>query len=124
MRYRHPLTRPRLCTDVKQLVHFFREPTWIVPPRLEILSQGEAGTTLDTIQYDEEGRFSPDKIPKSKSAPDLSSKFVKAVEKETNNNFFAVSAVHFLYTIDHGKFLQLHADMRVSRSTVTDLEGF
>ncbi len=124
MRYWHPLTLPGLGADVKQLVHFFREPTWIVPPRLEILAEGGAGAMLDTIQYDEEGRFSPEQIAKFKSDPDFYRNFVKAVEKETNNNFFAVSVILSLYTIDHCKALQSHADLRFSPSAVADLEGF
>lgn len=49
---------------------------------------------LDKIQYDEEGRFSPEQIAKFKSDPEFYRQFVKAIEKETNNNFYVVRATH------------------------------
>ena len=47
---------------------------------------------LDMIQLDGDGRYSSEQIAKFKSDPDLYRKFIKAIEKETNNSFLVVRA--------------------------------
>jgi hypothetical protein len=47
---------------------------------------------LDMIELDGDGRYSSEQIAKFKSDPDLYRKFIKAIEKETNNSFLVVRA--------------------------------
>ncbi|KAI1080434.1 FAD/NAD(P)-binding domain-containing protein [Whalleya microplaca] len=78
---------PALQPDVKHLVHFVREPTWIVPPRLQTLQMGKASSILDNIETDEAGNFTPAQIEKFRSDPSFYQTFVKTVEEEVNSNF-------------------------------------
>ena len=45
---------------------------------------------LDMIELDGDGRYSSEQIAKFKSDPNLYRKFIKAIEKETNNSFLVV----------------------------------
>ncbi|OTA70164.1 FAD/NAD(P)-binding domain-containing protein [Hypoxylon sp. EC38] len=78
---------PAIQPDVKHLVHFVREPTWIVPPRIQTLLMGKAGNILDKIEMDADGNFTPAQIEKFRTDPSFYRTFVKAVEEEVNANF-------------------------------------
>jgi hypothetical protein len=76
---------------VKELVHVVRSPTWIVPPFLSTLKMGRAAETLDDIEMDEKMNFSKAQIDRFKRDPVYYRRFVKAIEREVNNNFRIVS---------------------------------
>ncbi|RSL71786.1 hypothetical protein CEP53_001363 [Fusarium sp. AF-6] len=72
---------------VKSLVHFVREPTWVVPSRLQILVQGAGGGVLDEVGLRENADFTEAQIERFKSDPEFYMKFVKAVEEVVSDNF-------------------------------------
>lgn len=71
----------------KQVVHFIKEATWIVPPRMQSLAMSRAGGILEQIDLDEHERFTPAQIERFKADPELYRTFVKAIEEQVNNNF-------------------------------------
>lgn len=73
--------------DVKHMVHVVRSPSWIAPPGLVNLSHSNAASILSKIDMDENGNFTATQIKKFKESPEDYSKFVKAIELETNQNF-------------------------------------
>lgn len=73
--------------DVKQMVHVVRSPSWIAPPGLVNLSFSNAASILSKTDIDENGNFTEAQIKKFKESPEDYSKFVKAIELETNQNF-------------------------------------
>ncbi|KAF7557760.1 hypothetical protein G7Z17_g496 [Cylindrodendrum hubeiense] len=81
---------PAIQKGAKQLVHFIREPTWIVPPRIQTLSMSKAGDILEEIEFDEEERFTSAQVERFKTDPKLYRTFVKAIEEQVNSNFFIV----------------------------------
>lgn len=73
---------------MKKLVHIIRQPTWILPPRIQIFSIiGNAGEVLKQIEIDTEENFTPEQIARFESDPEFYRAFVKTIEKEVNNNF-------------------------------------
>jgi hypothetical protein len=72
----------------KQLVHFIREATWIVPPRTQSLAK--ASGMLEQIELDGHERFTPAQIERFKADPELYRTFVKAIENQVNHNFSIV----------------------------------
>lgn len=78
-------------TDVKNLVHFVREPTWVVPSRLQLLARGAGGGVLSEVGLKENTDFTQAQIDRFKSDPAFYKKFVKAVEEVVNGNFPIVS---------------------------------
>ncbi|KAJ4287675.1 hypothetical protein N0V90_012378 [Kalmusia sp. IMI 367209] len=80
-------------TEVKNLIHFVRSPTWIAPPALQTLSAGQAGGSLEDIDLDTDGNFSHDQIERFRANPKLYRAFVKAVEEEVNSRFPIVSCL-------------------------------
>ncbi len=74
----------------KQLVHFIREATWIVPPRIQSLAMSQASGILEQIELDEHEKFTPAQIERFKANPELYRTFVKAIENQVNNNFSIV----------------------------------
>ncbi|KAI0151390.1 hypothetical protein BJ166DRAFT_486103 [Pestalotiopsis sp. NC0098] len=81
---------PAMQEGARKLVHFIREPTWIVPPRLQSLALTKAAGILSQIDMDDEENFTSEQIGKFKADPVLYTKFVKAVEEQVNSNFFIV----------------------------------
>ncbi|KAI8165834.1 FAD-binding monooxygenase moxY [Colletotrichum sp. SAR 10_70] len=79
--------------DVKELVHFVREPTWVVPGRLQLLAQGAAGGILGEVGMRENADFTEAQIDRFKTDPIFYKKFVKAVEEVVNGNFPIVTSV-------------------------------
>jgi cation diffusion facilitator CzcD-associated flavoprotein CzcO len=99
-------------TVVSELVHFVRSPTWVVPPRLQVLANSKAGEVITQVEMDEEGNFSAEHIERFKADPAFYKRFVKAVEEEVNGNFPIVSlqlvvlvlqvSIRLIYTLtDH-----------------------
>ncbi|KAF4867728.1 FAD-binding monooxygenase moxY [Colletotrichum siamense] len=78
---------PEIQPDVKELVHFVREPTWVVPGRLQLLAQGAAGGILGEVGMRENADFTEAQIERFKTDPTFYKKFVKAVEEVVNGNF-------------------------------------
>ncbi|KAK1474357.1 monooxygenase [Colletotrichum tamarilloi] len=76
--------------DAKEMIHFIRGPTWIMPPRVQTLLLGKAKQTMEQIELDDDENFTPAQIHKFKSDPALYKSFVKAIEEQVNNNFFLV----------------------------------
>lgn len=76
--------------DVKELVHFVRSPTWIVPPQQQALTASEAGEILQSVEMDGD-KFTEAQIEKFKSSPEYYLQFVKAVEEQINSKFSLVS---------------------------------
>ncbi|KAK1512517.1 monooxygenase [Colletotrichum costaricense] len=76
--------------DAKEMIHFIRGPTWIMPPRVQTLLLGKAKQTMEQIELDDDENFTPAQIDKFKSDPALYKSFVKAIEEQVNNNFFLV----------------------------------
>lgn len=76
---------------MKELVHFVREPTWVVPGRLQLLAQGAAGGILGEVGMRENADFTEAQIDRFKTDPIFYKKFVKAVEEVVNGNFPIVS---------------------------------
>lgn len=74
----------------KQLVHFIREATWIVPPRIQSLAMSQASGILEQIELNEHEKFTPAQIERFKANPELYRTFVKAIENQVNNNFSIV----------------------------------
>lgn len=72
-----------------------REPTWVVPSRLQLLAQGAGGGVLGEVSMDENSYFTKDQIERFKSDPEFYKKFVKAVEEVVNGNFPLVSCTLF-----------------------------
>ncbi|CAK7237122.1 hypothetical protein SBRCBS47491_009868 [Sporothrix bragantina] len=80
---------PAIQPDVKKLVHFVREPTWIVPSRLQLITQGqgEEGSVLSELKIEPDGSFPPSQIERFKKDKVFYRKFVKSVEEVVNSNF-------------------------------------
>ncbi|KAK2772208.1 phenylacetone monooxygenase [Colletotrichum kahawae] len=78
---------PEIQPDVKELVHFVREPTWVVPGRLQLLAQGAAGGILGEVGMRENADFTEAQIERFKTDRIFYRKFVKAVEEVVNGNF-------------------------------------
>ncbi|KAJ4176313.1 hypothetical protein NW755_014487 [Fusarium falciforme] len=78
---------PEIQPEVKSLIHFVREPTWVVPSRLQVLAQGAGGGVLDEVGLKENSDFTEAQIERFKSDPVFYKKFVKAVEEVVNGNF-------------------------------------
>ena len=74
------------------MVHFVREPTWIVPGRLQLLAQGGGGGIFEELELDEDETFTEKQIRRFESDPKFYRRFVKAVEEVVNGNFPLVSA--------------------------------
>lgn len=81
-----PRARLTIAIDVKELVHFIRSPTWIVPPRLQTLAAGKAASVLSTIDLDGE-QFTDAQIEKFKADPGFYDNFLRVIEKESNVSF-------------------------------------
>ncbi|KAK1676414.1 hypothetical protein BDP55DRAFT_550601 [Colletotrichum godetiae] len=81
---------PAVQKDAKEMIHFIRGPTWIMPPRVQTLLLGRATQTMEQIELDEDENFTPAQIAKFKSDPALYKSFVKAIEEQVNSNFFMV----------------------------------
>jgi hypothetical protein len=80
-----------MSTDVKELVHFVREPTWVVPSRLDLLLQSGGNGILSDVGLEENADFTEAQIDRFKSDPEFYKKFVKDVEEIVNGNFPLVS---------------------------------
>jgi len=80
-----------LSEGARELFHFIRGPTWIVPSRVQVLSASKAKHVMEQIELDDDERFTPAQIEKFKSDPEFYKKFVKAIEEQVNSNFFIVS---------------------------------
>ncbi|OAA68498.1 flavin-binding monooxygenase [Niveomyces insectorum RCEF 264] len=78
---------PAIQPDVKKLVHIVRTPTWIVPPRIQVMSMGGAGEVLKTVELDGQENFAAEQIERFKTDPAFYRTFVKTIEKEVNNTF-------------------------------------
>ncbi|KAK3935553.1 hypothetical protein QBC46DRAFT_358167 [Diplogelasinospora grovesii] len=78
---------PALQPDVQRLVHFVRDPTWMAPPRLQVLAAGAAGNMLSEVELDENECFTPAQIARFKADPQFYRRFVKSVEQEVNGNY-------------------------------------
>ncbi|KAL3460223.1 FAD/NAD(P)-binding domain-containing protein [Aspergillus heterothallicus] len=78
---------PEIQRDVKHLVHFVREPTWVVPSRLQLLAQSAGGGVLNEVSMDENSNFTDGQIERFKADPAFYKRFVKAVEEVVNGNF-------------------------------------
>ncbi|KAH8675791.1 hypothetical protein BX600DRAFT_432344 [Xylariales sp. PMI_506] len=80
---------PALQPDVKKLYHLFRNPTWIVPPRVMTMKimGGPAKDIFSQIEMDEKENFTAAQIEKFKSDPQFYKKFVKIVEKDISSAF-------------------------------------
>ncbi|RSL49542.1 hypothetical protein CEP54_012383 [Fusarium duplospermum] len=78
---------PEIQPAVMSLVHFVREPTWVVPSRLQLLAQGAGGGVLDEVDLKENADFTEAQIERFKSDPEFYKKCVKAVEQVVNGNF-------------------------------------
>ncbi|CAJ2501024.1 Uu.00g038770.m01.CDS01 [Anthostomella pinea] len=80
---------PAIQPGVKELYHFVRTPTWIVPPRIMTMKVigGPAKPMLSQIELDEKENFTPTQIEKFKSDPTFYRKFVKAIEQDINGAF-------------------------------------
>ena len=89
-----PLLTKTLHKGVQELIHFIREPTWMVPPRLQSLSLLKAVGVLAQIEMDDEGRFTPEQIRRFEADHDFYLRFIKAVEEQVNSNFSIVSNRH------------------------------
>ncbi|KAL3485044.1 FAD/NAD(P)-binding domain-containing protein [Aspergillus germanicus] len=85
--YSNPNAKYIAIADVKNLVHFVREPTWVVPSRLQLLAQGAGGGVLSQVSMDENSDFTKAQIERFKSDPIFYRRFVKAVEEVVNGNF-------------------------------------
>ncbi|KAI4597981.1 hypothetical protein KJ359_003789 [Pestalotiopsis sp. 9143b] len=81
---------PSMQESARELIHFIREPTWIVPPRLQSLALTKAAGVLSQIEMDDEENFTTEQIQKFKADPIFYTKFVKAIEEQVNSNFFIV----------------------------------
>ncbi|KAH7152645.1 hypothetical protein EDB81DRAFT_647222 [Dactylonectria macrodidyma] len=77
---------PEIQKNAKHLVHFVREPTWIVPSRLQTLAQ-TSGSILSQVEINENEGFSKAQIERFKSDPVFYRKFIKAIEEVVNGNF-------------------------------------
>jgi hypothetical protein len=84
-------------SEVKELVHFIRSPTWIVPPQQDTLAggSGKAAEILENVEMDG-AKFTPQQIEKFKASPAYYLEFVKAVEEEVNSKFPLVSLLPHL----------------------------
>ncbi|KAK2603294.1 hypothetical protein N8I77_009760 [Diaporthe amygdali] len=81
---------PAIQQRARELVHFIRGPTWIVPPRVQVLSASKAKHIMEQIELDEDERFTSGQIERFKSDPELYKLFVKAIEEQVNSNFSIV----------------------------------
>lgn len=68
-------------------MHFVRDPTWVVPGRLQLLAQGAGGGILSEVDMKENADFTAKQIERFKYDPAFYKKFVKAVEEVVNGNF-------------------------------------
>lgn len=84
-----------MLLDVKQIVHFARGPTWVVPGRLQQITQSTADGILSELAMDEQANFTKEQIERFKSDPVYYRKFVKTVEEVVNGNFPLVSTILF-----------------------------
>lgn len=73
-------------------MHFVREPTWIVPSRLQLIAQSR-GSILEGVEINEDEGFSKAQIERFKSDPVFYRKFIKAIEEVVNGNFPLVSPI-------------------------------
>lgn len=73
-------------------MHFVREPTWIVPSRLQLIAQSRA-SILEGVEINEDEGFSKAQIERFKSDPVFYRKFIKAIEEVVNGNFPLVSPI-------------------------------
>ncbi|KAI5923316.1 hypothetical protein F4810DRAFT_669760 [Camillea tinctor] len=80
---------PVIQPDVKELYHFVRTPTWVIPPRIMTMKimGGPAKEILDQIELDEKENFTKAQIEKFKNDPIFYRKFVMAIEKDINSFF-------------------------------------
>jgi cation diffusion facilitator CzcD-associated flavoprotein CzcO len=79
-------------TDVKTLHHFIRTPTWIIPPRLEMMKMGPLAPVLSQLEMDAQANFAPSQIEKFKGSSALYDMFCDALEQESHGKF------HFVLT--------------------------
>lgn len=79
-------------------MHFVREPTWIVPSRLQTLAQ--SGGSILEVEINEDEGFSKAQIERFKSDPVFYRKFIKAIEEVVNGNFPLVSLI-LHYCVGH-----------------------
>ncbi|KAH6975459.1 hypothetical protein BKA56DRAFT_89961 [Ilyonectria sp. MPI-CAGE-AT-0026] len=77
---------PEIQKNAKHLVHFVREPTWIVPSRLQLIAQSR-GSILEGVEINEDEGFSKAQIERFMSDPVFYRKFIKAIEEVVNGNF-------------------------------------
>ena len=83
-----------MIVDVQQLIHFVRSPTWIVPPRLQLLATGQkTASIMSQIELEDKCDFTPTQIEKFKSDPAFYRTFVKQIEEDVNGNFPLVSLI-------------------------------
>lgn len=78
-------------SESNQVIHFVRDPTWIVPSRLQLLAQGGGGGILSEIEMNPDETFSDAQIKQFESDPAFYRRFVKATEEVVNGNFPLVS---------------------------------
>ncbi|KAJ3541904.1 hypothetical protein NM208_g4383 [Fusarium decemcellulare] len=78
---------PELQQGSKRVVHFVRDPTWIVPSRLQLLAQGSGGGIINEIEMNYDESFTQAQIERFESDPALYRRFVKSVEEVVNGNF-------------------------------------
>ncbi|KAH6876607.1 hypothetical protein B0T10DRAFT_414468 [Thelonectria olida] len=78
---------PAMQPDVEEMVHFVREPTWVVPSRLDLLLQGAGNGILSEVGLEENADFTQAQIDRFKSDPGFYKKFIKEVEEIVNGNF-------------------------------------
>lgn len=73
--------------DIKNLVHLVRDPTLIVPSRLQLLAQGHSDGMINGLEMNADGTFPPAQIAKFKADLNFYRLFVKTVEEAVNGNF-------------------------------------
>ncbi|KAJ4252917.1 hypothetical protein NW762_010823 [Fusarium torreyae] len=78
---------PELQKACKQVVHFVRDPTWIVPSRLQLLAQGSGGGIIQEIELNDDESFPAAQLDRFESDPVFYRKFIKSVEEVVNGNF-------------------------------------
>ncbi|KAL0935781.1 monooxygenase [Colletotrichum truncatum] len=78
---------PELQKEAQHIVHFVRDPTWVVPSRLQLLVQGSGDNIIEEVEIDEDQDFTPAQVQRFKTDPAFYRKFVKAVEEVVNGNF-------------------------------------
>ncbi|KAL4811851.1 hypothetical protein BDW67DRAFT_189249 [Aspergillus spinulosporus] len=116
---------PAIQPAVSELVHFVRSPTWVVPPRLQVLASSKAGEVITQVEMDEEGNFTAEQIKRFKADPTFYKRFVKAVEEEVNGNFpITMKDSHYAKAVKEGAtafmMSELEFDERLCRVLIPE----